>query len=243
MENNKEVFFNKLRTYTADNQFELISIHIPKTAGTSFFQALKEIYSSKEIIRLDCNQRAGSIQVNQKVFTQEKLPAKVKAVHGHFKLNTAIKTFQPAADGSLPIITWLRDPVDRVVSNYTYMAKRLAEELDEERKGLNILAKMQRSLLEYARRNTSKNLMARYLEGMELKDFKFVGIQEYYQEDLQYLAQLYNWPKVKEYKHNITGSTYELSEAEREELIALNHRDVALYQEALAIREERLSRG
>ena len=137
------------------------------------------------------------------------------------------------------MITWLRDPVERVISNYFYLEKRLKEELEEERKGLNILSKMQRSLMEYAGAEINRNRISKFLNGAKIKDFTFVGIQEHYGEDLKTLAKILGWKEFQELHHNQTGKTKrQISEEERAEIARLNPLDMTLYQEAMELRQE-----
>jgi hypothetical protein len=75
---------------------------------------------------------------------------------------------------------------------------------------------------------------------MPLSYFDFVGIQDYYREDLEELAHLLGWVTPREFHHNKTGS-YKLSEEERQLISSWNEQDVALYEEGLRLRKERLA--
>lgn len=218
-----------------NKNIQLVSIHIPKTAGTSFRNTLKSIYGEEAVVRVDIEKTGEHIRVNQEDYAENRLPPHTRVVHGHFR-PTHLYAYFPIPE-EVPIITWLRDPVERVISNYYYLARRLAEELDEERKGLNILSKMQRTLIEYARDENNQNRMKKFLRGVTLEELTFVGIQEYYSEDLAVLAELFGWASVPEFKDNVTTRKYDVSSADRAEIAALNADDVALYQRALERRK------
>jgi hypothetical protein len=220
-------------------ELELISIHIPKTAGTSFRNTLKTIYGQEAVVRLDIELENPVVKVNEERYAERQIPSWARVVHGHFAYPLLQKHFDlPERD--LPIITWVRDPVERVISNYYYLSKRLAEELDEPSKGLNILLKMERKLMEYARDPKSCNRMSRFLQGVPLEEFAFVGIQDHYSEDLKHLSKILDWPEYEEFVHNRTGKSYdEVTSKEREEIRALNDEDVRLYERALELREKR----
>ncbi|MCB9274871.1 MAG: sulfotransferase family 2 domain-containing protein [Lewinellaceae bacterium] len=217
----------------AAKPLELISIHIPKTAGTSFRNTLRGVYGPQHVVRLDIGLVRQEVRVEEELYGDPILPPYARVIHGHFSYPLLQKNFRVAED--IPVITWLRDPVERVISNYFYLAKRLAEELQEEKKGLNILKKMQRSLLEYANFEPSQNRMSKFLEGLELDDLFFVGIQEDYNNSLDRLAGLLGWQDYPVFHHNQTGSGYDglVSLPEREQIRAWNSRDVALYEKAL----------
>lgn len=218
---------------------QLLSVHIPKTAGTSFRHLLKEIYGDEGVARVDLPLNGKRLQINERKAEAKDLPASVCVLHGHYNPVELLELFPKAADA--PMITWLRNPVDRVISNYFYLKERLAEELDEAGKNLNILSKMQRTLMEYARDEINRNRQHKFLAGVPLSDFAFVGIQEHYDEEVAAMAKEFQWPpRIEAPKHNRTGSKPQVSEEEREEIAELNALDMALYEEGLALRAERL---
>ncbi|MEM6396003.1 MAG: sulfotransferase family 2 domain-containing protein [Bacteroidota bacterium] len=223
----------------ANPKLELVSVHIPKTAGTSFRHVLKRVYGEEAVRRLDIPILGQHTRINEQLYEEATLPYGTRVVHGHFSPERIAGRF--AESEGVPHITWLRDPVERVISNYFYLAKRLAEELDEETKGLNILSKMQRSLLEYAQDEKNRNRQSKFLAGMALEDFVFVGIQEHLQEELVELGKILHWPPQEMVEHNRTGQSKQtVSDELRAEIAALNQIDVELYQRALVLRKERM---
>jgi len=218
------------------NKVKLVSIHIPKTAGTSFRNTLREVYGAEQVKRLDLD--GFRFHLEQEPISFKKLPGEISVIHGHIHYNMLMDRFRISKNAQF--ITWLRDPVERVISNYSYLSKRLAEELDEERKGLNILSKMQRSLLEYAHEELNRNIMSKFLDGTKLEDFAFVGITDYYSEDLADLGCLMGWSHVPEFKVNVTGKKeLEISEHDKSIIRKLNSKDDALYTKAIMLRKER----
>jgi len=219
------------------NKIELVSIHIPKTAGTSFRNVLKAVYGKKSVVRFDIRSGGKKIELEQKQLKGSKLPDNIKVIHGHFRYRDLVELLE--IDESIPVVTWMRDPVDRVISNYYYLAEILAKELQEEKKGLNILAKMQRSLIEYARNEISRNRMHKFLDGMLVDKFKFVGIQEHYEDDLADLMQALGVESFPDYHVNVTARKYDVSQETLDEIRSLNALDMELYQEALRLRKLR----
>jgi hypothetical protein len=216
---------------------KLVSVHIPKTAGSSFRKALEIAYGESNFIRLDNNPSwEGSVSVNRRRYTLNKLPVGTEVVHGHFNV-VKLQDKLPELNG-LPIVTWVRHPVERVISNYYYLEKRLKGKLGKEGDNVNILRKMQRSLLEYVRDEINQNNQCMFLEGTPLEGFDFVGIQEYYAEDLLELGERMMWRKVEEVRSNVTVKPV-VSEEIRAEIALLNAGDMALYERALHLRARR----
>jgi hypothetical protein len=224
------LFFKKKPHFTP----ELLSLHIPKTAGTSFRNILKEQYGELAVVRLDIHEN-GRTLCNEIPYLGPSAPS-AKVLHGHFYYHDIYRRFDLPAN--LKIITWLRDPVERVISNYYYLEAQLIAVLKEEKRNLNILSKMQRSLLEYAREEINRNRQYKFLEGSNLEDFAFVGIQEDFQEDLLALGKVLQWQHPPRHLHqNKTPKQRPpLSSEIREEIAQLNALDLELYQRALTLR-------
>ena len=217
------------------HRLELISLHIPKTAGTSFRKILEKQYGPA-LTRLDI--RNGKLLVDGKLFWGSSLPAKSKVIHGHF-MYPALRQCLAEGKEKPKMITWLRHPVERVISNYYYLAERMARELNEEEKGLNLLMKMQKSLPEYAESDFARNRMSKFLEGTEPEDFFFIGLSERFESDVKELAALLGW-KPGELPHvNKTGDYREGIDPEiLERIAALNEKDMELYERVIALRKK-----
>jgi hypothetical protein len=216
-------------------QPELISLHIPKTAGTSFRNILKLMYNEDQVVRFDIRM-GGLVFLNEEPYFENTLPC-AKVIHGHFSYENLNSAF--TIPENCPIITWLRDPVQRVVSNYYYLEARLIDILQEEKNQLHILGKMQRSLIEYARADINRNRMSQFLQGIDLKKLAFIGIQEQFATDLPLLAARLNWPFVPEIIYDNVTAEKEMRiipEDVLEEIKALNAEDVRLFEEAKEIR-------
>ena len=109
--------------------------------------------------------------------------------------------------------------------------------MKEEERGLNILKKMQRSLIEYASYEPSQNRMSKFLEGLDLERMAFVGLVESYDEDLAHLAARLGWEDYPVFHHNRTGKSSDAISAQELDLIrSLNQDDIRLYERAQDLR-------
>ncbi|MGH7197863.1 MAG: sulfotransferase family 2 domain-containing protein [Candidatus Omnitrophota bacterium] len=218
---------------------ELISLHIPKTAGTSFRNILKSVYGEKAIVRVDIPLEGERASHEKAVQGPERLPKETRVLHGHFRAKDLACHYRLGA--GTPVITWMRDPVERVLSNFFYLQKILRGIVQEEKKNVNLLNKMEKTLLEYARAEIARNRMAKLLEGTRLGDLLFVGVREHFSEDLADLARVLGWKTFPEFRHNDSEEQRPpVDAALRDEIRRLNEGDAALYEEALRLRRRRL---
>lgn len=207
----------------------IISIHIPKTAGTSFFTILQNIYGSDhclELKREDIKELNGNFN---RVINDHHV-----VLHGHFHF----KEVNAIVGQSSKIITWLRDPVDRVLSNYDFFMDRIRSNPEHP----NHFRKNE-SVLEYARLEPSRNRMTKFLEGLKIDDIFFIGLTEFFKEDLKSLAETLNWPSfhipLKNANPNRLSRRSTLSKQVIADIRELNSRDVALYDEVIRRRSNR----
>jgi len=230
--------FSLRRNKKIRNKIQLVSLHIPKTAGTSFRNMLKSVYGDEAVARLDIPLRGKQVKLNEEAYDERMISSSIKVVHGHFSPAQIYDLFEVGPD--VPFITWLRNPVDRVISNFHYLEKRLMEELAGSRQGgRHLTRRMQRNLLEYAADEINRNIMHKYVEHLSLDSFYFVGIQEYFEEDVLHLSQKMNWPTPTVLHHNSTGKAVAISETDREKIASFNAKDVALYELGLTLRAQR----
>lgn len=214
---------------------QLLSLHVPKTGGTSFRNTLKTIYGEASVGRLDVNKR-DQVEIDQQAISPAAaIPHPV--LHGHLKWNQWQQWFQPPA--GVRVITWLRDPVARVTSQYSYLVEVLERELDEPGKGLNILSKLMKTFPEFIRNPEVQNIQAKYFTPLILDRFvDFVGVLEHREADLANLAQRLSWPHLPtDFQHNKTARLIEPTPSEIDLIRACNDEDVRLYEQVLEWRD------
>ncbi len=204
----------------------VLSVHIPKCAGTSFRRVLENIYGPRLWIN------------NGIVFSRDqgaeggRIPQGTAAIHGHYLAD--------AFDDVLPdrvLITWVRHPVERVSSNYYY---HLANpEIGAYDDCCHQLHARKLSLTAYAELDWMRNLATRYLAAKPLTAFAAVGVAEHFGDSLRMMGGRLGWPSVSlPPRENVNPSRhserYEISAAERAYIAGINDRDLAWYEEAVA---------
>ncbi len=211
------------------NNIQLVSIHIPKTAGTTFRTIIQESFGKRKTAKVDIDS-AGQINVNNKLFLKQHLNSKIVAIHGHFTYADVHRKFN--LDSDVSFVTWLRNPIERVISNYHFLNKIIADRLKELPQE-KLMERMGKSLIQFAELEANQNVMSKFLSGANLEQFTFVGIQDHFETELERLHLQLNWKKIDNRKHNVTGKKATKVDEETLAFIkTVNAKDVALYEKA-----------
>ncbi len=217
----------------------LIAVHVPKTAGTSFRQALETGFG--DTLRLDYADRPLTHSPSVRRWSAlghglrnagRTLPE--RCVYGHF-LPLKYRWVRHAE-----FAIWLRHPVERVISRYRHYLRDMAAG-DTAHAAYGLRPGL--CLEEFARLPHYQNTVAEYLWGFSLSKFSFVGLTEHYAEDVQRFSQRYLDGRVLPVSHaNVSDAEGPAVSAALRSLIAeCNARDMSLYDEALRRRHAALS--
>lgn len=181
----------------------IISVHTPKSAGTSLLHCLKKhfnVYVDYEhavplknfYTRYPNNlgvahKKWMKISPVKSILQTHNLVKKTKeynCVHGHFSVMKY--RFYPNAK----FITFVRNPLERMISHY-YFWKKVYEKYGNPEKDLYLdyIFKNNTSLDDFLFDNNLKNYQYNYLKGINLNKFDFIGIadEQYFLEDTKYL--------------------------------------------------------
>lgn len=138
----------------------LLSIHIPKTGGTKFLNLIEEIYAGKlykdygtERDLVAARTCPEEIRANRRRFEKE-----VSCIHGHYHYLKYKGLFSREK-----IAFVLRDPVDRVVSQYRHIALHGEESVERHR----LIMSGQMDIVQFSKFRFIGNAQALYLEGID----------------------------------------------------------------------------
>ena len=170
----------------------LVSLHLPKTAGTSFGMALERHfraglqrdYDDRPLNTPVAERNASALQA---CLTNAEAPLQTACcVHGHF---LPVKYLLQAQLTHARFITWMRHPVDRLVSHYFFW-KRHAP--DSPRDALHCrMHDEDWSLEKFCLLPDLQDVYTQFLWAFPLEYFDFVGITEYFEEDFAQFSQVY----------------------------------------------------
>jgi hypothetical protein len=208
----------------------IISVHIPKTAGTSLGRGLRDCFGNRLLEDYgdrplsntpedEARREAARAQVRE---NGADLLKRYDAVHGHF-----IADKYESLPGDVKFCVILRDPVDRVASHYRQwtelpnpvnaMSRKVIEE------GLDLPT--------FAALPGQANLYRLFLGKVPLEGFAVVGLTEAYEETLR-LFEAVTGVAVPRRQDNAAKGKSALDEAERRSLAASQPENMRLYDAA-----------
>jgi hypothetical protein len=210
----------------------VVSVHVPKTGGVSFREVLSELAEGHIVFDYDDRPIAprSRLRALRERLRRVELPPGTRVVHGHF---LAAKYARRVPDARF--VTWLRDPIERLASHYHYWQR----EPDPEHPTCRRLLERRLTLVEFGALPEMRNVQARFLAGVPIERFAFVGLTEAYDEGMDLFAHLFGRGRPLEAgRRNANperrGERYEIPPAERTALEALHRDDLALYARARA---------
>lgn len=211
----------------------ILFVHIPKTAGTSLNASAEEHFGSTAIEK-DYGESAPHTSDLVRRFIYEGPTADQFGFADNFlNANKAWLTGHFAADRYLPFvgcenaISFVRDPVERIISEYLYRRRT---------QGLTC------SFEEFFQRPDETNKQYAFVGRFPWRAFHFVGTQERYAEGLAHLRETLGIPiKLQEKNRRIDQEHETINQAVREAVAARNLHDQALYDQACAYMEKQFA--
>ena len=227
----------------------LVSIHMPKTAGTSFRGSLEEHFGDRFRHDYQDYPLAHSPQARRQQARDRGEAARatdfagVDCVHGHF---LPLKYLQLAERLPCTFVTWLREPVARLVSHYHYWQRAYDP-------GSPLVSTLHRrvvvegwTLEQFCLAPELRDIYSEFLWGFPLDRLDFIGITEFFPEDLRYFSREILRNKVRPHTLNQRPAAADaalqrqIAHLDRARVEAWHARDVALYRRALARRARRI---
>ena len=144
----------------------MFSVHIPKTGGTTFMTVLASHFGDRLVKDYELPRE----EVNRLIGGRTSY-----CVHGHFWTDKYADV--PDAD----YVTWLRDPIDRLISQYNFWHNyRFPHDPVWRRVHYDKL-----DFLSFAKLRYISNEQSRYIAGKPIESFAFVGLMEMFNEGME----------------------------------------------------------
>lgn len=215
---------------------KFISIHVPKTAGTTFLKILSSTYGKQfksdylDIMNLNSVILHGDKPSN-KIITSAK---KYSVIMGHFRASKYLFLDRP-------YIAWVRDPVDRAISHYYFWKKLWKKE--RKRNWDNKLSELFESgwtVVDFSK--MFSNQMSYFLD-CDIKKFKFIGISEEFDKELLRFEKIFGLTIKKPKKRlNVNKEKDKVNNDVRKKIARYHDKDIELYRKALELKKSFLSK-
>jgi hypothetical protein len=208
----------------------LVFVHIPKTAGTSFRRGIESVVGPERLLK-DYGPQAPETSdvVSKSMYGSHEQPERlldylcdlrIAVLAGHFHIRKYFAVFGQ----KVLWCTFVRDPIQRVVSEYNHFRNYHGYSGTFE---------------QFRKLPIQCNLQSALLAGVDIPNFFFVGITERYEESIRRFNHLTGW-EVPVLRENTAPAkpVCQLTLQEHSELMRLNRADLVLYLECWASLDE-----
>lgn len=226
----------------------LISVHMPKTAGSSFKVSLKthfgdSLMSDYQDMPINTPVLKRNVRtVWQNISGPISYSDNIKCIHGHFM---PAKYLWMMSRKKPVFITWLREPAQRMVSHYHYWKKPCPEN------NINSLGALHKRMLEeqwdlerFVLCPELQNIYHKFFWLFPVSIFSFIGLTEHYDEDFKFFSQKFLGSDLDTVAHNVNeerkGKEYDIPPALLEQIRKHHKRDYQLYEHVLEQRIRRI---
>ena len=161
-------------------------VHIPKTAGTSFRKSVREIFGESMILDYaDKPIKVSRWKRNWNTWLQGRRSntlamADNACIFGHYM---PLKYSHMMRTRECRLVTWLRDPIERMVSHYNFISEH--HRLRKLAPGKSDVVDESWTLERFMFSPRYRNYSSQFLWGVGFNKFDFVGLVEHYQDDLR----------------------------------------------------------
>jgi hypothetical protein len=223
-----------------DPEHPLISIHLPKSGGTTFRKALETWFANRlhyHYFIEQRQQRPTRIRLRQGLLGLRR--RRGMCIHGFFNRNrgTGVFDYYP---GAQQFITIVREPLDQHLSQYFYLRNK-CERGEHYFKGQQVrfkyaspddyLDREEAYFLRYFPWALSFDNFKRLID----KHFVFVGVTEKMQESVDALAERLGKPKVELERRNVTPRDHGPTPEAIERFKQRHQLEYAIYDYALEL--------
>lgn len=212
----------------------LFFVHIPKTAGTSFRLGAERYFGTERITYDYGNSSSATSDLVKDFlygdvadfwgFAEQCRQQAVAMVGGHVNIGRFVSLF-----GINSTVTFLRDPLQRMASEYSHFVRHYAYKGD---------------FRDFYSRPVMHNRQSKILHGVSSEAIGMIGITERYAESLELLNAHYgiDIPHREDNQGKARlDAAHELSEEDISELTRLNARDIALYEHSIRLFDTRMA--
>lgn len=226
----------------------IIAIHIPKTAGLTLLHYLRQhfnVYEDNKLVEVEIAKlnkewkRPSLIEAISERSRIIAMTSDYNCIAGHFYAKKY--KFYPNAK----FITFVRDPLERMMSNYFFWKKVYEAGNPGKDPYLDSIFKRNISLSEFLLEKKFKNYQYTFVKEMNLEKFSFIGVadRQYFSHDVKYLFETVLKCSIQnsEIKQlNATNYDGKIPDIDLNAFKKFHKKDYEIYNYALEKRRKRL---
>jgi hypothetical protein len=189
---------------------KFVFIHTPRTAGGTINHILRKKFPNDVAVLIDSfiGKRVDKIRV---YYPNDYYIKSVEEVR-HFPIITGHIPFYKVAHFNRPFVTWLRHPVERVISHYNAVLSRKEYKYD--------------NIIDFTIK--TRNLMT-YFTGGDINKFDFIGITENFDNDIHKMFDF----ELGQYNNiHVSNSKLQIDNDVKNFITEVNEKDMLLYEKA-----------
>lgn len=204
----------------------IVSIHIPKTAGSRFRRLLERTYGERLALFYgpDDKRTHPLLRGVRGAVSRDTVRALtdfgIEIVHGHYPA----RRFAGAVPDASRYWVWLREPIEHTISHYYFLSTM------EVRRGgpAELVQRKRMSLDDFLRTRLADNIQTRSTDAFPIESYGFVGVTELFAEMAPKLG-LVPGPD----RGNVNADKPQIDVATRRRILPVVSEDIALYSWAL----------
>ncbi len=169
-----------------------VSIHIPKTAGTTLAKVFDDTSNRRVLYDYGSEMSLEDVRTCRDDFREHRefIKGYFEYLHGHFHYLKYHDVF-----GDCPVITTVRNPTDRVASQYRHVALHG----DPNVKQHQMVMDGEIDIVRFSMFQYIGSAQWYFLEGREVKDYDYIFIQENMTPSVAHFAEKFKLPAITEY--------------------------------------------
>jgi hypothetical protein len=223
----------------------IVSIHVPKTAGTSFGRSLKAAFGERALLDygdwVGFNRRE-AIPHNAARFAEtrarrDELLERFDVIHGHLVPDKYFDLF-PHTD----FIAFLRDPYQQALSSYTYLLNN--PQLQDQHPQVKAFHEAKMTIFDYL--SKVNNPQATFLGNLSLESLGMIGLREEYARSVALFNNTFGHNVSNDFADNVNpqrqSDNYEISDEIRKAINRFREVDLDLYRRAREIFRKQTAR-
>jgi len=216
----------------------ILSIHIPKTAGTSFGDGLRKFYGSRLLHRFDIDHWPGfatpeTIAIHHQKMIEfksclQQTMSTYDVIHGHFVADQYAALFPDAK-----LVSFFRDPYQQTISHYEFLSS-IPETHDH--RAVKLFHEERMSLIDFIRWEAFSNEQSYLLGKVPLQQLTVIGLTEEFGKSLDLFNHVFDTRINNEFWHrrnpDKSNDSYDIKAEIRKEISQHRAADIELYERA-----------